>query len=75
MVTYTFDKFEISLNRNGADLGNYGDGLPPGHYQSIMEMTRDRLNGFYSKGLGSFFKKNIATLVMQQALCHVMLIN
>lgn len=27
------------------------------------------------KGLGSFLKKNIAALVMQQSLCHVMLIN
>ena len=27
-----------------------GNGLPPGHYPSIIEMVRNRLDGFYSKG-------------------------
>jgi hypothetical protein len=27
-----------------------GDRLPPGHYRSIIELLRNRLDGFYSKG-------------------------
>jgi hypothetical protein len=45
----------LTINRNHPNIevtANFimGDGLPPGHYRSIIELTRDRLNRFYSKG-------------------------
>jgi hypothetical protein len=45
----------LDINRNYPKIeitANFimGDGLPPGHYRSIMELTRDQLKGYYSKG-------------------------
>jgi hypothetical protein len=44
VATYKLNKLEITVN---FILGN---GLPPGHYRSIIELARNRLVGFYSKG-------------------------
>ena len=43
-INRCYPKIEITLN---FVLGN---GLPPGHYPSIIELVRNRLDGFYSKG-------------------------
>lgn len=43
-INRNYPKIEVSANFI------MGGGLAPGHYGSIMELIRDRLNGFYSKG-------------------------
>ena len=45
----------IDINRNFTNIEvttNFviGGGLPAGHYQSIIELTRNRLDRYYSKG-------------------------
>ena len=45
----------LDINRNFPNIEvttNFviGEGLPAGHYQSIIELTRNRLNRYYSKG-------------------------
>lgn len=44
METYKLNRLEITANFI------LGDRLPPGHYRSIIELIRNRLDGFYSKG-------------------------
>ncbi len=43
-INRRYPRIEITVN---FVLGN---GLPPGHYRSIIELVRNRLDGFYSKG-------------------------
>jgi hypothetical protein len=43
-INRSYPRIEITVN---FVLGN---GLPPGHYPSIIELVRSRLDGFYSKG-------------------------
>jgi hypothetical protein len=45
----------LDINRNYPTIevsANFilGHGLPPGHYRSVIELIRHRLDGFYSKG-------------------------